>query len=274
MRPLHRARGHHRRGLAPILALVVSLGAAAIGPLPTAASSLTVEAAEASLLAWTNRDRAAIGLRPLRSDPALSAIAATRAGNLATSPTFSHEAAGGDMAPALAAAGAQWYGWGENIAQWPGGLSSTTIAAIYRAWQASASHRALLMSSRMNYVGFGVTVGGPGAHAFATTAFTEAPDSTAPGARIVEATRSGTSITFTWRGYDPWLQSHWAGIRDYDVWYRVDSGAWRLIRDNTTATTLRLASRASGHRYWLQVAARDRAGNVSRPSTPLSVWVP
>jgi hypothetical protein len=63
-------------------------------------------------------------------------------------------------------------------------------------------------------------------------------------------------------------------LRDYDAWYRVDGGAWRLIRDDTTATSLRLTSRDQGHRYWLKVRARDRAGNVGRPSAAVSVWVP
>jgi hypothetical protein len=70
------------------------------------------------------------------------------------------------------------------------------------------------------------------------------------------------------------MQSHWAGIRDFDALYRVDGGSWRLVRDYTTATSLRLGSRVSGHRYWLMVQARDRAGNVGRPSAPVSVWVP
>ncbi len=78
----------------------------------------------------------------------------------------------------------------------------------------------------------------------------------------------------TWRGWDPILQSHWAGLRDFDAWYRVDGGAWRLVRDNTTATSIRLTNRASGHRYWLKVRARDRALNLGSTSAPISVWVP
>ena len=265
--------GRSRALLALLTALVVALGAAATHPLP-AAAGLSAASAEASLLAWTNRDRAALGLVPLRRDPALGAIARTRAGNLAASTILSHAAAGGDLAPALAAAGVQWFAWGENIAQWPGGLSSTAIARIYRSWRGSATHWALLMSPTMNYVGFKVTVRQSDDQTFASSVFTESRDHTAPGARIDSARRDGTTITFTWHGHDPLLQSHWAGLRDYDAWYRVDGGAWRLVRDNTTATSLRLVSRAPGHRYWLKVQARDRAGNVGRTSTPISVWVP
>lgn len=268
------ALGRSRGILATILALVVALGAAATHPLPAAAASLTTASAEASLLAWTNRDRAALGLRPLRSDPALVGIAGTRAGKLAGAASFSHAAAGGNLAPALAQAGLHWYAWGENIAQGSGGLTSTTVAGIYKAWRRSASHWAILMSRTMNYVGFGVTVRASGGQVFASVVFTESRDHTAPGAKIDGVTLSGTTITFAWQGDDAPLQTHWAGLRDYDAWYRVDGGSWRLVRDNTTATSLRLGSRPPGHRYWLMVRARDRAGNVGRQSTPVSVSVP
>jgi uncharacterized protein YkwD len=260
--------------LATILALVVVLGATAAHPLPAAAASRTPASAEASLLAWTNRDRAARGLRPLRLDSGLVAISGARAAKLAGAFSFSHAAAGGSLTPALAGAGVQWYAWGEDIARRPGGLTSTTVAAIYSGWRHSASHWALLMSRTMNYVGFGVTGRPSDGQVFASAVLTESRDHTAPGAKIDRVTRSGTTVTFTWHGYDAPLQTHWARLRDFDVWYRVDGGAWRLVRDNTTATSLRLASRAHGHRYWLMVRARDRAGNVGRQSIPVSVWVP
>jgi hypothetical protein len=132
----------------------------------------------------------------------------------------------------------------------------------------------MLMSPTMNYVGFGLAVRPSDGQLFASAVFTESRDHTAPGVKMDGPTRSGTTITFAWHGRDPLLQSHWAGLRDYDAWYRVDGGAWRLVRDNTTATSLRLVSRAPGHRYWLKVQPRDRAGNVGRTSTPISVWVP
>jgi uncharacterized protein YkwD len=274
MPQLPAAVGRSRGTLAVLLALLVALGAAASRPVPAAAASVTTASAEATFLALANRDRVALGLRPLRSDPPLIAIARTRAANLAAASTFSHEAAGGPLAPALDQSKVQWYSCGENIAHWSGGLTSTTVAAIYRAWRGSPSHWAILTSRTMNYVGFGVTLRASDRQVFASTVFTESRDRTAPSAKVDAAARSGTTITFAWHGYDPPLQSHWLGLRDFDVWYRVDGGAWRLVRDNTTATSLRLTSRASGHRYWLMVRARDRAGNVSRTSTPLSVWVP
>ncbi|HSW41236.1 MAG TPA: CAP domain-containing protein [Patescibacteria group bacterium] len=273
MRPLPLGPLRPGATLATILALVVALGVAAFGPIPVTAASLTTASAEASLLALTNRDRAALGLRPLRSDSRLVVIARARAGNLAASATFSHAAAGESLTLALGRAGVQYYAWGETLARQSGGLTRTTVAAIHRAWRNSAAHWALLMSRTMNYIGFGVVRASDG-QAFATAILTESRDRTGPRAKIDSATLSGTTITFTWHGFDPALQTHWAGLRDYDVWYRVDDAAWRMVRDNTTATSLRLPERAPGHRYWLMVRARDRAGNVGRPGAPVSVWIP
>jgi hypothetical protein len=218
-----------------------------------------------------NKDR---GLKPLRLDRRLADIAVDRAMALAGATSFSHAAAGGSLTPALGEAGVQWYAWGENIAWVPGGLTSTTAAFIYHSWKASASHWAALMSRTSNYVGFGVSLRSSDGRVFASAVFTESRDHTAPGAAMDAASRSGTSISFRWHGYDPVLQTHWAGVRDFDVWYRVDSGTWRRIRDNTSQTSLTLSGRPRGHRYSLRVQARDRAYNVGPLSTTLSVWVP
>ena len=65
-----------------------------------------------------------------------------------------------------------------------------------------------------------------------------------------------------------------AGFRDFDVEYRIDGGAWRLVRDNTTATGTSWTSRQPGHTYWVRVRGRDRAGNSSAWSKPMGVTVP
>lgn len=262
-----------RPALAVLLALLVLLGGTATGPDPAGAAT-TPASLEASLLAWTNRDRAAIGLHPLRFDSRLAAIADERAANLVAAGSFSHEAAGISLSTALGRAGVQWYAWAENIGWWGGGPTMATASALYGAWRASAHHWAALMSPRLNYVGFGIADRRSDGRLFASTVFTESRDHTAPRAKMEAATRSGSTITFTWRSWDPVLQSHWAGLRDVDVLYRVDAGAWRLLRDNTTATSLRLTGRASGHRYWLAVRPRDEALNVGPLSSPISIWVP
>jgi uncharacterized protein YkwD len=269
-RPIARPRV---RRLATILALAVVLAASGVAPTPTAAA-VSASSVEAAILSLVNGDRAALGLRPLRRDTRLATLADRRAANLASAPTFSHAAAGGDLGTELDRAGVQWYAWGEVLAYRSGGLTSRTAAAIHRAWRNSASHWAKLMSRTFNYVGFGTALRTSNRRVYVAAVLTESRDHTAPRAEMLTAARSGTTITFTWRGWDPSLQSHWAGLRDFDVWYRVDQGAWRRLRDNTTATSLSLGSRTPGHLYELAVSARDWAGNIGKRSAPLGIRVP
>jgi uncharacterized protein YkwD len=259
---------------AALVALLVGALAAAALPGPAGATSITPSSVEATLLSMTNKDRAARGLRALRLDPKLAAVADDRALALVGAATFSHAAAGGSLTPALSEAGVQWYAWAENIAWMPGGLTSYTAPMIYAGWKGSSGHWAALMSTTLNYVGFGVALRAEDGRVFASAVFTESRDHTPPIPVMDAASRSGTTVTFRWHGSEPRLQTHTAGLRDFDVWYRVDEGTWRLIRDNTTATGITLTSRPHGHRYWLRITARDRAGNASRPSTALSAWVP
>jgi uncharacterized protein YkwD len=253
--------------------LVAVLLVAAFAPAPAAAATTTVSV-EASLLAKTNRDRAARGLRPLRLDSRLVGIADDRAANLAGAASFSHESAGGSLSAPLGRAGVQWYAWAENIAYLPGGLTSTTATSLYRLWRNSPAHWKALMSRSLNYVGFGVAVRPSDGRVFASAVFTESRDHTAPKVHLESASRTGTTITFAWHGWDPALQTHWSHLRDFDAWYRVDGGAWVLVRDNATATSLRLASLAPGHTYELTVRARDGAGNLGSRCRPIAVWVP
>jgi uncharacterized protein YkwD len=262
-----------RRFVAFVVGSVLVAASLAAAPPPAAAASTTAAVAS-ELLVRTNLDRAARGLRPLRGDPRLAAIGRERAANLASSAYFTHVAAGGSLTPRLEQAGVQWYAWAEDIAWVSGGLSSTTAGRTFDAWKQSPSHWDVLMSATLNYVGFGAVLRASDGRVFVSAVLTESPDHTAPRGRMTRATRAGTTLEFSWTGYDPLLQSHWAGLRDFDVWYRVDEGAWRRIREDTTATTIRLAGRASGHRYWLRVQPRDRAGNVGPPSTALSIWIP
>ncbi len=267
-------RPAYRRAAAIAAILAVALIIPSALPAPAQAAVATASSVESSILARVNRARENRGLRPLRLDSRLAALADDRATNLVSAGSFSHAAAGGSLSTALKTASVQAYAWGEVLAWWPGGLTSTTAAAVVSTWKKSSGHWALLMSRTMNYVAFGVAVRRSDGRVFASGLLTESRDHTAPKARIDSVSRSGTTITFKWHGYDPPLQSHWARVKDYDVWYRTDGGAWRLIRDNTTATSLRLANRGRGHKYELMVRARDRAGNVGRQSAPLGIRVP
>jgi hypothetical protein len=70
------------------------------------------------------------------------------------------------------------------------------------------------------------------------------------------------------------LQTHTAGLRDYDIQYRINYGTWVLLRDNTTATSLTLPDRSRGRSYAVRVRATDRRGNVGAWSAEKRLWIP
>jgi uncharacterized protein YkwD len=234
-------------------------------------TTLTVES---YLLTWLNRDRAARGLRPLRLDSAVRALARERAANLAGASSFSHAAAGGDIGAALAEARIQHWSAGENIAWTLSPPGAYAASSIYSRLRRSSAHWALMMSRTFNYVGIGAAERASDGRTFVSIVFTESRDHTPPTARMSSATRSGTTVTFRWTGADRPLQTHTAGLRDFDVEYRIDGGTWRLVRDNTTATGTSWTNRPRGHTYWVRVRSRDRAGNLSAWSTPKGITVP
>ena len=213
-------------------------------------------------------------LQPLRLDPALRTLARERAANLVAASAFSHAAAGGDIGAALRADYIQYWSAGEDIAWTNAPWGSTAASWIYRGLRGSPVHWALMMSRTFNYVGVGAGERQRDGRTFVSIIFTESRDHTPPIASMRSATRSGTTVTFKWYGRDRLLQTHTAGFRDFDVEYRVDEGAWRLVRDNTTSTGTTWASRPRGHTYWVRVRGRDRAGNVSSWSAPLGLHVP
>ena len=224
------------------------------------------------MLELTNRDRTSRGLQPLRREATLGSIAAERAGLMAAADLLTHSI-GSPIGTDLAARGVTWYGIGEVIGFSTAGLGEPSADAVYRMFQGSPAHWALLMSDRFNYVGIGAAVRDANGATFVSVVFGELRDRTMPVARPVSRGRSGTTVTFRWSGSDPILQSRTAGLRDFDVQYRVDRGTWRLIRDNTTATSLSLRGRLPGHAYSVRIRARDRVGNLSGWSSPMTVLV-
>ncbi len=281
---------HYQRTTSP-LALLVSLalagllaiaGAGFAAPALAATSGATASSTSASapssfentLFGWINRDRVARGLRPLRMDGRLNDLAGSRAANLAAANVLSHQVAGGNIGTTLSAWGMQWYRWGEAIGMTSYPYTTTAAGYLYGMWKHSAEHWALLMSTSFNYVGVGVAYRSSNRTTWASIVLTESLDHTRPGARMTGSGRSGTTIWFGWRGWDPLLQTHTAGLRNFDVLYRVDSGTWRLIRSGTTGRSISLAGRAHGHSYAVRVRSRDNRGNLSYWSSSLRVWVP
>jgi uncharacterized protein YkwD len=279
-------RPRARRRLAGLsitsLALVAMLGTmpGQAAAATTAPSTATVSASSsapimaASVLSWLNRDRVARGLVPLRSWSALTALATGRAGSMAATGILSHQAAGGSVGPALTARGIQWYRFGEIIGAstypWGGQAANN----IYSLWKASPTHRPLMFSASYNYVGIGFAYRSATNTTYASVVFSESKDHTAPVAHNETLSRSGTAISFAWSGSDPRLQTRTAGLRSFDVQYRVDDGTWRTIRNDTTTRSLTLGSRQSGHWYSFRVQAADRRGNLSPWTSATRVWVP
>src|SRR5262249_20378616 len=99
---------------------------------------------------------------------------------------------------------------------------------------------------------------------FGSIIFTESRDITNAIAHIDGAWTSGNTGTWTWRGWDPVLQTHMAGLHSYDVQIRTDSGSWRTLMSKTSATSRSVGGLSSGHSYTLRVRARDKVGNIGR----------
>jgi uncharacterized protein YkwD len=238
-----------------------------------AASTTTADTMAAEILSWLNRDRAAAGLRPLRSWTALQTIANQRSANMAASKTLSHAAAGGDPGSALTRAGLQWYSWGEIIGEnsWPYG--SQSAAKLYEMWRGSAPHHAIMFSATSNYIGIGIARASDGS-TWSSVLFTESTDHTRPWAKNGAISASGTTVRFAWSGADTLLQTHTAGLRSFDVQYRVDSGSWHLLRNDTTSTKLAMYNRARRHYYSFRVQSADRRGNLSTWTVVKRIWLP
>ena len=262
------ARG--RRSLA-LVAAVLALAAIAVTlPTPTRASTETTM--ESSLRAWINHDRSIRGLRPLRADLRIEGLAGERASWMAAKGLLSHNSVDGSACTAMSKRSIYWYRCGEDIG-WATGWGTKTAKYIYTLWRHSPAHWSLLMSTHYNYMGIGVARRSNGS-TYASIVFLEGPDRTRPIAKMKTRTVSGRDIRFTWSATDPKLQTHTAGIKDYNVELRVDDGGYVQIRTATTKTSLSLLNRPRGHWYSVRVQARDRRGNLSAWSHGLRAWVP
>jgi len=280
--PLPGARRRLAAFLTASLALATVLGglpgpaAAATIPPPTAiaAPTATATAMAASVLGRLNRDRAARGLFPLRTWSVLASLANERAASMAMTGTMSHDAAGGNVTSVLSARGIQSYGSGEIIGASTYPWGSRAASNVYTLWKGSPTHRAIMFSSRYNYVGVAFVYRAATKTTYASLVFSESKDHTGAAARNLSLRRRGTTITFAWTGHDPRLQTHTAGLRSFDVQYRVDGGGWRTIRNDTTHRSLTMHGRPHGHWYSFRVQAADRRGNLSRWTGAKRIWVP
>lgn len=273
--PRPRPSRHARHALSRLLlmaslAAVVATGLGpAAHPAPVAASTATDM--EASLLGSINAERSKRGLVALRLDSRLVDYAGDRSSTMASSGVMKHPSC---LSCTLTNLGVQWYSDGEVIAYttWPWGAQAAD--SIFKGWMGSTLHRDLLMSSTFNYIGIGVAYRSSEHQTFASAVLTESKDRTKPWGKVSSGSRSGSSVSWNWSGADTTLQTHTAGLKNYDVQYRIGSGTWSIIRSATTTTSLSLANRLGGHDYGLRVRSRDNRLNVSSWSAEVRVWVP
>ena len=219
-----------------------------------------------------NEARAERGLGTLRLDSRLRSLAVDRATSLAATAILSHEAAG-SLPESLAARGIQWYGYGETIGD-ASGTPATAAGSILRMLLASPTHRGLMMSGDYNYIGVGLVYRRSSGLTFGSVVMIESRDRTGPRADVLGAVISGDDIRWSWRGWDPPLQTHTAGLRDFSVQLRMDRGPWSTIASGTAALARWTRNGLHGRWYGLRVRARDRAGNIGSWSPELRIWLP
>jgi uncharacterized protein YkwD len=239
---------------------------------PGDARAGTAETMESHLVGWINSSRAKLGLRALHVQGGLTNLAGYRAATMAATGVLSHTIAGCLMC-SLNARGIQWFTDGEVIAENTYTWGDQSALALFNWWKGSPMHWGLLMSRTFNYLGVGVAYRSANRMTFGSVVLTESVDQTPPWSHMNSASASGTSVSWSWIGGDIYLQTHTAGLRNFDVEYRVDYGAWSLIRSGTTSRSLSLSSRAHGHWYGLRVRSRDWRGNVSGWSAEIRAWV-
>jgi uncharacterized protein YkwD len=263
------------RALARLLlaAACLSIGLTGVGPVahPPPVVAGVAESIEADLLRWVNAARASRGLVPLRLHTGLVGLAGDRAASMAASGSLKHPSC---LSCMLTSRGIQWYSVGEVIAATTYPWGDQAAQSIFNRWKGSSLHWGLLMSAKFNYVGFGVAYRSSNKSTWAAAVLSESKDRTKPWAKISGSSRSGSTVTWQWRGADMKLQTHTSGLDGFDVQYRVGSGTWSTIRSDTTATSLSLSGRAGGRYYGLRIRARDHRGNVSAYSAEVRIWVP
>lgn len=256
-----------------LVAFVAAGFVTALGPMahPSSVAAGTADTMESTILSLINTERAKRGLIGLKLHSGLVDLAGDRAAYMASIGSLQHISC---LSCTLNARSIQWYGTGEVIASnnYPWGDQAARV--LFDGWMASSTHRAILMSSSFNYIGIGVAYRSANHSTYASAVLTESKDRTRPWARMSTVSRSGTTVAWTWMGADTRLQTHTAGLRNFDVQYRVDGGSWVTIRSGTTAKSLSLSGRAHGHYYGLRIRARDNNGYVSSYSAELRIWVP
>jgi len=274
------ATRHGSSAVLPVLVLALALALAGVGAWlsgaqPARASTASTAASmDTQILGLMNNDRQAAGLQPLRRDSELVTWSADRSAWMASHADLTHTSWGGAPCTLYSREGLSWFGCGEAIGDTTATFGSSAATFLYSLWKNSPEHEALIMSKTFNYVGIGVAYRSSNHTTYASILFLEGPDISRPTAVLTAQQLNGRSIHWAWGASDPTLQTHTAGIRDYDVQIRVDGKAWVTLRSNTTVTSESTPSERSGSKWALRVRAEDRAGNASAWVTSATFVIP
>ncbi len=256
-----------RRSSLLLLALVLVAALAPVAPASAADyTAAEVSQAEQAMQTLINRKRADRGLVALRWDSRVADLARERAEYMAQTGEFSHLQAGGeDVFDRIAESGMTWYGAGEIIAWNNIEDLDDSVAFAVQSWMGSRAHRAIIVSTGYNYVGFGMAVGPDGKRYWAGVVL-KGPDRTAAWAKYdYVATRvidkDTTKVYIRWAGNDTRLQVLTSGLRYYEIARRINGGEWVSYGITTDRSATRYWTRGSTFEF--RVRARDRAGNWS-----------
>ena len=236
---------------------------------PAAAGTNAVSAADLTragtdLVRLTNQKRTAHGLVALRQDGDLMQIAQDRAKVMAANDVLSHtEPNGTKVFDRLSADAIQWYAAGEIISYRFEPDMYDAVKGRSRAWMASSGHRAIMLSTNYNYVGYGAAVSASGKRYFAGV-FVKQRDETGAWSRFGSVTKRSVDarhvrVTIHWSGADTRLQVLTAGLRYFDVQARRSGTDW--VSWGPTTTTSHATTWSRGTNYYVRIRARDRAGN-------------
>lgn len=155
-----------RRLIAPALALLSAATFSACSLLlagftaPSSNDNAAVTRADSvarDVLAWANRVRRDAEVPILRRDPRLQRVAIAYSRELARRDEISHESPtpGGETPAArLAAGGARFASWAENLA-WTSAGPGGAGARVVNGWMFSPGHRVNLLDVRFRYAGTG-----------------------------------------------------------------------------------------------------------------------
>ncbi len=251
----------------------VLLASFALSGAPAPVSASTASDAESLVLRLINEDRADAGLAPLRYHTALASISGTRASKMASRNLMSH-AVGGSISSQLNAKDVVWYRYGEAIAYTTKAWAKTAAIELHRAWMASSPHRALLMSSKFNYVGVGLALRSSNGRTFGSVILTESRDVNGANAWFTGLDISGDDIRWEWSGADLRLQTRTAGLKHFDVQVRAGNNPWTTIRNDTTARSATLWNKTRGVSYAMRIRATDRLGNVGAWTSERRITLP